>query len=105
MNDSILIRQETEKGFGQVEEVVRLAFGNMPESDHTEHILVERLRQSDAYISELSLVAETGDKKIVGHVLLSKVTIVSANGTHTVLSVTPLSVLPEFQRQGIGIRH
>ena len=102
MNDSILIRQETEKDFGQVEEVVRLAFGNMPESDHTEHILVERLRQSDAYISELSLVAETGDKKIVGHVLLSKVTIVSANGTHTVLSVAPLSVLPEFQRRGIG---
>lgn len=102
MNDSILIRQETEKDFGQVEEVVRLAFGNMPESDHTEHILVERLRQSDAYIPELSLVAETGDKKIVGHVLLSKVTIVSANGTHTVLSVAPLSVLPEFQRRGIG---
>lgn len=63
MNDSILIRQETEKDFEQVEEVVRLAFGNMPESDHTEHILVERLRQSDAYIPELSLVAETGDKK------------------------------------------
>lgn len=38
----------------------------------------------------------------MGHVLLSKVTIVSANGTHTVLSVAPLSVLPEFQRRGIG---
>lgn len=63
MNNSILIRQETEKDFGQVEEVVRLAFGNMPESDHTEHILVERLRQSDAYIPELSLVGETSDKK------------------------------------------
>lgn len=63
---------------------------------------MERLRQSEAYIPELSLVAETNTGKIVGHILLSKVGIVSENGTTTVLSVAPLSVLPEFQRQGIG---
>ena len=65
-------------------------------------IRMERLRQSEAYIPELSLVAETNTGKIVGHILLSKVEIVSEKGTTTVLSVAPLSVLPEFQRQGIG---
>ena len=62
--DEIIIRQEKEKDFNQIQEVVRLAFLQMEESDHTEHNLVERLHQSDAFIPELSLVAETADKKI-----------------------------------------
>ena len=53
--DEIIIRQEKEKDFNQIQEVVRLAFLQMEESDHTEHKLVERLHQSDAFIPELSL--------------------------------------------------
>lgn len=102
MDDSIIIRQETEKDFCQIREVIELAFRDREESDHREHSLVERLRRSDAYIPELSLVAETSDKKIVGHILLSKVRIISENGTGTFLAVAPLSVLPEFQGKGIG---
>ena len=79
---NITIRQETAGDFAPVREVVRLAFCNMEESDHTEHILVEKLRESDAYIPELSLVAETGNNQIIGHILLSKVKIVNTAKTH-----------------------
>lgn len=101
MDGVIMIRQETEEDFRQVQEVVRLAFQGVEESDHTEHLLVERLRRSDAYIPQLSLVAET-DGRIAGHVLLSEVKVVSGSDVHTVLSVAPLSVLPAYQRKGIG---
>lgn len=101
MDGVIMIRQETEEDFRQVQEVVRLAFQGVEESDHTEHLLVERLRRSDAYIPQLSLVAET-DGKIAGHVLLSEVKVVAGSDVHTVLSVAPLSVLPVYQRKGIG---
>ena len=74
----------------------------MEESDHTEHFLVERLRKSEAYIPELSLVAETDDEQIVGHILLSRVTIEDADTVFPALAVAPLSVLPKFQRMGIG---
>ena len=102
MRNDLSIREEKSKDFPFIRSLTEQAFLNVPESDHTEHLLVERLRQSEAYIPELSLVAETNTGKIVGHILLSKVGIVSENGTTTVLSVAPLSVLPEFQRQGIG---
>lgn len=102
MRNDLSIREEKSKDFPFIRSLTEQAFLNVPESDHTEHLLVERLRQSEAYIPELSLVAETNTGKIVGHILLSKVEIVSENGTTTVLSVAPLSVLPEFQRQGIG---
>ena len=101
MDGVIMIRQETEEDFRQVQEVVRLAFQGVEESDHTEHLLVERLRRSDAYIPQLSLVAET-DGKIAGHVLLSEVKVVAGSDVHTVLSVAPLSVLTAYHRKGRG---
>ena len=69
--DIITIRPETGNDFGEISEVVRLAFRDMPESDHTEHLLVTRLRQSEAYVPDLSLVAEDSNGKIVGHIMLS----------------------------------
>lgn len=100
--DIITIRLETGNDFGEISEVVRLAFRDMPESDHTEHLLVTRLRQSEAYVPDLSLVAEDSNGKIVGHIMLSEVKVISGDGSRTLLSVAPLSVLPGYQRQGIG---
>ena len=77
MRNDLSIREEKSKDFPFIRSLTEQAFLNVPESDHTEHLLVERLRQSEAYIPELSLVAETNTGKIVGHILLSKVGIVS----------------------------
>ena len=72
------------------------------QSDHTEHLLVDRLRESEEYIPELSLVADAGKGLIVGHIMLSKAEVRCNNKTTEVLCVAPLSVLPSFQKQGIG---
>ena len=102
MNNKIIIRQETKSDFSQVNDVIMAAFKDMEESDHTEHLLVTRLRQSEAYVPDLSLVAEDSNGKIVGHIMLSEVKVISGDGSRTLLSVAPLSVLPGYQRQGIG---
>lgn len=99
---NIKIRQEQIIDYSVVDNLIKCAFGNVEESDHTEHQLVGRLRKSDAFIPELSLVAEVDEEKIVGHILLTKVKIVSENKSVISLGVAPLSVLPEFQKQGIG---
>lgn len=99
---NIKIRQEQIFDYKLVDDLVEYAFRNVKESDHTEHLLVGRLRKSDAFIPELSLVAEVDERKIVGHILLTKVAIVSGNESVISLAVAPLSVLPEFQKQGIG---
>ena len=47
-------------------------------------------------------MAETGTGQIAGHILLTKALVVSRSGSHAALAVAPLSVLPGFQRKGIG---
>ncbi|MEH7346684.1 N-acetyltransferase [Bacillus sp. JJ1532] len=99
---NIIIRQERSKDYNITEEVVQSAFANMEFSDKNEHELVARIRKSDAFIPELSLVAV--DNEIVGHILLSKIKIMNDNQIVQSLALAPISVLPAYQNKGIG-RH
>jgi len=63
--------------------------------------LVDRLRASNKAV--VSLVATHGDR-IVGHILFSPVTISNAPETIRAVGLAPMSVLPEYQNQGIGSR-
>ena len=93
----MLIRQETSKDYNAVYNLVKEAFIAAEHSDGTEQDLVAALRNGDAFVPELSLIAEM-DEKIVGHILFTEAKV----GDDTVLVLAPLSVLPEFQKQGIG---
>lgn len=97
-----LIRTETESDRYAVEEVVRQAFVGVENSDGSEPDLVARLRKSDSFVPELSLVADLNGL-IVGHILFTKVEVVGDDEQiHRSLALAPVSVLPSFQRQGIG---
>ena len=69
---NIRIRQERNGELITVCKLIETAFAGMQESDHQEHHLVYRLHQSDTFIPELSLVAETDKGKMVGYILLTK---------------------------------
>ncbi len=92
------IRPEIQEDLAKITEVNDLAFGQKNEG-----ILIERLRKTDRFISELSLVAEL-EGRIVGHILFCPVTIRSADSEFSSLSLGPMAVIPELQRQGIGSR-
>lgn len=98
----ITIRQEEKKDHQNVFHLIEEAFRNMEYSDHQEHFLVEKLRDSDAFIHELSLVAEDENGNITGHILLTKLKIVNDSESYESLALAPVSVKPEFQNQGIG---
>ena len=77
--------------------VNELAFGSPAEAE-----LVELLRARG--MATHSLVAEE-DNRVVGHLLLSPVTIETggaADSTLSALGLGPMAVLPELQRRGIG---
>ncbi len=101
---NVIIRQEQNSDSPMIYDLIMAAFADVEESDHQEHFLVERLHQSNTFILELSLVAETDNQKIVGYILLTEVEIVSKNIIVSSLGVAPLAVLPEFQKLGIGGR-
>ncbi len=98
---NITIRRETEADHSDVFELIKKAFEGEEYSDQTEHLLVERLRESDAFIPELSLVAERGGKT-VGHILFTRILIKSEQQEWESLALAPVTVLPEYQGKGIG---
>ncbi len=96
-----MIRVELEKDYEKVEAIVKKAFEEEEFSDKTEHILVNKLRGSGSFIKELSIVAEL-DGEIVGHCLFTEGKIKNKDKEFRTLVLAPLSVLPEYQRKGIG---
>ncbi len=98
---NIRIRQESPKDQQIVERLIEEAFREMAMSDHKEHLLVARLRKSDSFVPDLSLVAEE-DAQIVGHILLTKINIRDGEKVSGSLALAPVSVSPAYQNRGIG---
>ncbi|MDE6364602.1 MAG: N-acetyltransferase [Lachnospiraceae bacterium] len=102
----IVIRNEQERDYRSVENVARAAF-SYPERIERgqigcpyEHWMVHELRKRDGILA-LSLVAEV-NHMIVGHVICSKAEVRSIKRVLPVLNFGPLSVLPDYQRKGVG---
>ncbi len=93
----ILIRDETKDDAAVIGEVTAAAFETLEISSHTEQYIVEALRSAGALT--LSLVAEL-DGRIVGHIAFSPV--ILSDGTEAWYGLGPVSVLPAYQRMGIG---
>ena len=82
---------------GAITEVTIASFKNLEISDHAEQFIIAALRIAKALT--ISLVAEV-DGRVIGHIAFSPVTI--SDGTRNWYGLGPVSVLPEYQRQGIG---
>jgi predicted N-acetyltransferase YhbS len=97
----VLIRQERTEDYEKVYELVRAAFACAEHTNHDEQNLVVRLRNSSAFVPELSLVAEaTG--KIIGHILFTCAVVREATREYETLILAPLAVAPNYQRKGVG---
>ena len=100
----LIIRAERPGDWAEAERVTREAFWNCYCPGCCEHYLLHTMRDCSAFVPELSLVALDGEK-IVGHVAQIKGEIMGDDGVRRqVLTLGPISVLPEYQRQGVGSR-
>lgn len=93
----VVIRDETEADGAVITEVTVAAFKTMAISGHTEQFIIEALRSAGALA--VSLVAEV-DGRVVGHIAFSPVAI--SDGASNWYGLGPVSVLPAYQRRGIG---
>lgn len=94
---NVTIRDETEADISAISEVTAEAFKTLEISNHTEQFIIKALRAAGALT--ISLVAEL-DGHVIGHIAFSPVTI--SDGTGDWYGLGPVSVLPEYQRQGVG---
>ena len=90
------IRPEGDADYAEIAAVVGAAFSHHPQVV----AFVDRIRASADYVPELALVAED-ESGIVGHVMLSWVAL-EGDGLDRLLVLTPMSVRPDRQRQGVG---
>jgi putative acetyltransferase len=97
MNSRIVVRSETDADVSAINEVTIAAFKTLGISNHTEQFIIMALRTAKALT--ISLVAEA-EGRVIGHIAFSPVTI--SDGTPDWYGLGPVSVLPEYQRQGIG---
>ena len=86
---------ETQADYSVIAEIHKLAFGRQEEAD-----LVEKIRNSQYYVPQLTLVAQVNNS-VVAHSMLSYIHLVGEE-TFQVIGLAPIAVHPDFQNQGIG---
>ena len=100
-NDYI-IRLETEKDYRETENLAREAFWNLSVPGCNEHYFIHVLREHVAFIPELDYVVEFNGR-IIACVMYSKAMLVDEKGNEKpIVSMGPICVHPEFQRQGLS---
>ncbi|MGD1015126.1 MAG: N-acetyltransferase [Roseiarcus sp.] len=99
----MLIRPERESEFPAIYELVRVGFTTAKVANGDEQNFVDRLRSGDGYIPELALVAED-DGELVGHIMLTRTFVSTAEAPRPVLLLAPLCVVLKRRKQGLGAR-
>lgn len=92
----VSVRQENKDDIRAIDVVHVSAFEGDAEAG-----LIDDLRASSSFIPELSLVAEFNGR-IVGHILLTKVRLLSDDGGQDILVLAPMAVVPSQSHRGIG---
>ena len=93
---SVIVRGENASEHPSIRSIHEAAFGRPHEVD-----LVDRLRAEGVML--VSLVAEL-DRRILGHILFSRMWIETTTGSVSAVALAPMAVLPEHQRTGVGGR-
>ena len=97
-----IIRHELPTEYKEVENVTQEAFWNLYVPRCSERYLVHKMRDHNDFLSILDYVAII-DKKIVENIMYVKSAILNElNEKIDTISFGPVSVLPEYQRKGIG---
>ncbi len=98
----LIIRNEKINEYRTVEELTREAFWNVNVPGCNEHFCLHNTRSSSDFIPELDFVAELKGR-LVGNIVYTHGKVINDVGkTYKVISFGPISVLPAYQRQGIG---
>ena len=101
---TMIIRNETPADYSAVEHLTREAFWNQYVPGCSEHYLVHVMRSHPDYIPQLAFVLEL-DGEIIGSIHYTRAWLTAENGAEKqILTFGPVSILPQFQRQGYGKR-
>jgi putative acetyltransferase len=100
--DNVIIRKEENSDYFEVEKIARDAFWNIYFPGCDAHYLIHQIRNHKDFLPEYDFVA-TINGKIVGSIFYTQSWLESVNGfVENIITFGPISILPEYQRKGIG---
>jgi predicted N-acetyltransferase YhbS len=98
----LVIQRTSEEDFFKTENITRESFWNLYRPGCVEHLILHHIRNSECYIGKLDLIAVL-ENEITGHIISTKAKVVDPlNNEHLILCAGPLSVLPKYQKKGMG---
>ena len=99
---NIKIRNEIESDYKEVENLTREAFWNLYTQGCEEHYIVHKMRNHPDFIKEFAFVALVNGV-IAGNIMYTKSCLKGESGNCLdTITFGPVSVLPEYQKKGIG---
>ena len=102
--ENITIRNETERDFRAVENLVRESFWNVYRPGCLEHYVLYRFRSDPAFVKELDFVMEK-DGEPIGQNMFVRAKIDADDGRQIpILTMGPIGIAPQYKRQGYGKR-
>lgn len=100
----IVLRLEEPRDYGEIENITREAFWNQFRPGCDEHYLLHVMRGDPSFIPGLDYVA-LQDGRLIGNIVYAKGRVVDARDrSREVITFGPVSVLPEYQKRGVGAR-
>jgi len=100
--NNLTIRLETEKDYKAVENLTREAFWNVYKPGADEHYFAHKMRSHPDFIPELDFILEK-DGEIIGSIMYTKAWLIDEHGVKKeIVSFGPISVAPQYQRQGLS---
>lgn len=100
--NNITIRNEQQKDYSTVENLVRESFWNVYRPGCLEHYVLKCLRDNPDFIQELDFVMEQNGE-IIGQNVFVKANIAADDGRIIpILTMGPICITPELKRKGYG---
>ena len=101
-HQNCIIRMERKEEQREVENLVREAFWNVYRPGCMEHYVLHQLRNDPAFVPELNLVMEK-DGWLIGQNMFMRAIICADDGRQIpIMTMGPISIIPEYQRKGYG---
>ncbi len=97
----MIIRQQRGEEYFLTEKIAETAFCPAKGAYETVPDYLRALRKSENYLPRLDLVAEENGE-LIGHLMLTKMSLPCAGAQDRTLLLAPVSVLPEHRNGGVG---
>jgi len=98
---SIEIPRAEQQDHRETKNLIRESFWDLYKPGCEEHLVLHQLRHSTAFIPEQDYMA-CDQGRIMGNIVYTKADVKDGETETEVLCMEPLSVLPAYQRKGIG---